>query len=268
MHKFFRALPKVLLGLSVCLLAEAQLVPNPPFTINRKITLAQANRGGRVDLDYDLTQWPVKSMVVTCYRYQGPQATSKVGEWTVPKGKGQQRLDFKKMPTSVYFFSCSLIDPEGKPMALEFRPVQLEYGGWSGRLRVEEAANKAATDPHAPLGSLPLQVDVEKQDWVFKVVPEALVVQPGAQATLTASLNSRPVAEQLEWHLEGPGKIMAVENFLCYYLADKKTSSGQRAVIRVFSPQHPQQMKQEIQVLITSEPIKTEAPTEPPKASE
>jgi hypothetical protein len=228
--------------------------------------MAQADRGGRVELDYDLTDWPVKAMVVTCYRYQGPQATTKVGEWTLPRGKGQQRLDFKKMPTSVYFFTCSLLDADNKPMDnLSFRPVQLEYGGWSGRLKLEEAAQKAARDPKAPLGALPMQVNAESQNWVFRVVPEALVVRPGGQATLAASLNSRPVVETLEWRLEGPGKIMPVENFLCYYQADKKSPSGQRAIIRVFSPQHPEQMKQEIQVLITTEAVKT---SDPVKSSE
>ena len=245
-------------GMLLCPATPAQPIPNPPFTINRKITLAQADRGGRVDLDYDLTGWPVKAMVVTCYRYQGPLGSTKVGEWTIPRGQGRERLDFKKMPSSQYVFTCTLLDAEDKPLALNFRPVQLEYGGWTGRLRVEEATQKiAANSTAAPLGPLSVQPQLDRQEWVFKVMPEAVVVKPGMQVTLTASLNARPVAENLEWHLQGPGKIMVVENFICYYLADKKTQSGQRAVIRVFAPQHPQQMKQEIQVLITNDAVKT-----------
>ena len=141
-------------------------------------------------------------------------------------------------------------------MPVAFRPVQLEYGGWSGRLRVEEATQGAELNTKAPFGPLP--VDAEgANEWVFKVMPEAVVVQPGVQATLTASLNSRPVVEILEWSLEGPGKIMVVENFICYYLADKKATSDQRATIRVYSPQHPAQMRQEIQVLVTPQAVKT-----------
>lgn len=243
----------ILLGSLLLTTAWPQPVPNPPFTINRKITMAQANRGGRVELDYDLTGWPVKSMTVTCYRYEGVKGTTAVRSWTYARGKGRDRLDFKKMPTAVYVFTCELTDANDRPMALNFRPVQLEYGGWSGRLRNEEAAKAAGANPNLPLGPMPDENDTSAE-WVFKVSPDALVVKPGTQATLTASLNSRPVAEPLEWRLEGPGKIMVVENFVCYYLANPKTPSGERAVIRVFAPQHPQ-LKQEIQVLVSTEAV-------------
>lgn len=250
--KYLGALLPVLFWLP----SGAQPVPNPPFTINRKVTLAQANKGGRVDLDYNLTGWPAKSMVVTCYRYQGPAGTTQVREWKFTQGQGRERLDFKNMPAAQYVFTCTLLDQADKPLPLDFRPVQLEYGGWTGRLRNQEATARAALDPKAPLGEVPVgQVSESNSEWVFKVSPEALVVKPGGQAVLAASLNSRPVVEELQWSLEGPGKIQVVENFLCYYRVDKQTPGGQRATIRVFSTQHPTAMKQEVQVLITQEPV-------------
>lgn len=244
---------RILLGLLLSLPVTAQPVPNPPFTINRKITLAEVNRGGRVELFYDLSQFPGYSLQVTCYRFLGPGGSPKVAEWTIPNGTGMKRLDFKKMPVSQYLFKGQLRDAQNQPVAMDFRPVQLEYGGWSGRLRVEEATQKAGNDPKAPLGAIPKQTE-ETREWDFKVTPDSLVVQPGGQANLAATLNSRPVAEELQWFLEGPGKLFIVENFIAIYRADKQIEGDQRATITVVAPNHPQ-MRQDIQVLVTREKV-------------
>jgi len=246
---------RLLLGLLLTLPSAAQPLAIPPFTINRKITLAEVNRGGRVELFYDLTQYPGYTLDVTCYRYQGPKGTEKVAEYSLPGGQGMQRLDFKAMPSSQYLFIGQLKDAQSQPVALSFKPVQLEYGGWTGRLRVEEATRKAAANPNAPLGVMPKQTE-EGNDYEFKVTPDALVVAPGGQATLQATLNSRPIVEELQWFLQGPGKLMVVENFIAYYLAEKGAEGDQRATITVFAPRHPQ-LRQDIQVLVTREPIKT-----------
>lgn len=246
---------RFLLGLLLTLPVTAQPVPNPPFTINRKITLAEVNRGGRVELFYDLSRYPGCSLQVTCYRFLGPGGSPKMAEWTIPGGTGMKRLDFKKMPVSQYLFKGQLRDAQDQPIALDFRPVQLEYGGWSGRLRVEEATRKASSDPHAPLGVLPKQTE-ETSEWDFKVTPDTLVVQPGGHADVAAYLNSRPVVEELQWFLQGPGKLVILENFIAVYTADKQTDGDQRATITVVAPRHPQ-MRQDIQVLVTRENVKT-----------
>ena len=245
---------RLLLALLLTLPAAAQPVANPPFNINRKITLAEANRGGRVELFYDLSQYPGCSLQVTCYRFLGPAGSPKVAEWSIPGGTGMKRLDFKKMPVSQYLFKGQLRDAQGQPVALEFRPVQLEYGGWSGRLRVEEATRKASSDPSAPMGVIPKQSE-ETSEWEFKVTPDSLVLQPGGQANVAAYLNSRPVAEELQWFLQGPGKLMIVENFIAIYTADKQIEGDQRATITVLAPRHPQ-LRQDVQVLVTREAVK------------
>lgn len=244
---------RLLLGLFLTLPLAAQPLPNPPFNINRKITLAEANRGGRVELFYDLSQYPGCSLQVTCYRFLGPDGSPKVAEWTIPNGVGMKRLDFKKMPVSQYLFKGQLRDGQDQPVALDFRPVQLEYGGWSGRLRVEEATRKASSDGNAPMGVVPKQME-ESSEWDFKVTPSSLVVQPGGQADVAAYLNSRPVVEELQWFLQGPGKLVVVENFIAIYTADKKIEGDQRATITVVAPRHPQ-FRQDIQVLVTRENI-------------
>lgn len=251
---------RFLLGLLLSFPVAAQLTPNPPFTINRKITLAEVNRGGRVEMFYDLTPYPGCSMTVSCYRYQGPKGSQKMAEWTVPQGTGMKRLDFKKMPSSQYLFKAQIVDANSQPVVMDFRPVQLEYGGWTGRLRVDESTRKASADPAAPFGVLPKQTE-DANEWEFKVTPDTLVVAPGGQASLAATLNSRPVAEELQWFLKGPGKLLVVENFVAYYVADKAGAGDQRATITVLSPRHPQ-LRQEIQVLVTSEQVK------PPSSSE
>lgn len=254
---------RLLLGLLLTLSAHPQALPNPPFTINRKITLAQVNRGGRVELFYDLSQFPGCSLQVTCYRFLGPDGSPKMTEWTIPGGTGMKRLDFKKMPVSQYFFKGQLLDAQNQPISMDFRPVQLEYGGWSGRLRVEEATRKAGSDPNAPMGVIPKQTE-DSSEWDFKVTPDAVVVQPGAQANLAATLNSRPVAEELQWFLKGPGKLVVVENFIAIYTADKQIDGDQRATITVVAPRHTQ-FRQEIQVLVTRENVQGQ---KEPKTSE
>jgi hypothetical protein len=251
---------RLLLGLLLTLPVAAQSLPLAPFTINHKITMAQVNRGGRVELFYDLSRYPGCTMMVTCYRYLGPGGSPKIAEWTIPAGTGMKRLDFKKMPISQYLFKAQLLDANQQPVAMDFKPVQLEYGGWSGRLRVEEAERKAASDPRAPLGVIPKQVE-EGGDYEFKVTPDAVVVAPGGQANLAATLNNRPVAEQLQWFLQGPGKLMVVENFIACYLADPKAEGDQRATITVLFPNHPQ-MRQDIQVLVTRENVVKGKPEE------
>ncbi|MFN8613876.1 MAG: hypothetical protein U0931_40455 [Vulcanimicrobiota bacterium] len=245
---------RLLLGLLLTLPVKAQSLPVAPFTINRKVTMAQVDRGGRVELFYDLSHYPGCSMVVTCFRYLGPGGSPKMAEWTVPAGAGMKRLDFKKMPVSQYIFKARLLDANQQPVAADFKPVQLEYGGWSGRLRVEEATRKASSDTRAPFGVIPQQTE-ESSDYEFKVTPEAVVVAPGGQANLAATLNNRPVAEELQWFLNGPGKLMVVENFIACYLADPKAEEDQRATITVLFPRHPQ-MRQDIQVLVTREKVK------------
>lgn len=236
--------------------AQAQPLPNPPFLINKKITAAQVDRGGRVDLDYDFRGFPAKTLVVTCYRYQGPAGTSAVQEWKLTAPKGKERLNFKEMPTSQYLFTGVLLDAQDQPLPLQFRPVQLEYGGWNGRLRVAEATQRASMQQEVPLGDARVVGD-EHSDYVFKVTPEALVVLPGRNAVLTATLNGRPVAEGLEWFLEGPGKLTVVENFTARYVAPKDAKEGERATIRVWVARQSQ-MRQTIQVLLSREaPEKT-----------
>lgn len=246
---------RLLLGLLLTLPVAAQSLPLAPFTINRKVTLAQVDRGGRVELFYDLRPYPGCSMQVTCFRYLGPAGSPKMAEWTIPPGTGMKRLDFRKMPVSQYLFKAQLIDANQQPIAADFKPVQLEYGGWSARLKVEEATRRASADPRAPMGVIPLQSE-DTSDFEFKVRPDALVVAPGGQANLAATLNNRPVAEELQWVLKGPGKLMVVENFIAYYLADPKAEEDQRATITVFFPRHPQ-IRQDIQVLVTREKVKT-----------
>lgn len=246
---------RLLLGFLLTLSAAAQPLPNPPFNINRKITLAEVNRGGRVELFYDLSQYPGCSLQVTCFRFLGPAGTPKMAEWTIPGGTGMKRLDFKKMPAAQYLFTGQLKDAQNQPVAMDFRPVQLEYGGWGSRLRVEEATREAATDPKAPMGVLPKQQE-DAGEWQFKVTPDAVVVQPGGQANLAATLNSRPVVEELQWFLQGPGKLIVVENFMAVYAADKKSDGDQRATITVVSPRNPQ-MRQDIQVLVTTENVQS-----------
>lgn len=245
---------RLLLGLLLTLPAMAQPLPNPPFNINRKITLAEANRGGRVELFYDLSQYPGCSLQVTCYRFLGPGGSPKVAEWTIPGGTGMKRLDFKKMPVSQYLFKGQLRDAQDQPVALDFRPVQLEYGGWSGRLRVEEATRNAASDPKAPMGVIPKQSE-ESSEWEFKVSPDSLVLQPGGQADVGAYLNSRPIAEEIQWFLQGPGKLVIVENFVAIYYADKQIEGDQRATITAVVSRHPQ-LRQDVQVLVTRENVK------------
>lgn len=236
----------------------AQPLPNPPFLINQKITAAQVDRGGRVVLDYDFRQFPAKTLVVTCYRYQGPKGTSAVQEWKLTAPKGKERLDFKEMPSSQYLFTGVLLDAQDQPLPLQFRPVQLEYGGWNGRLRVAEATQRAGAQQDVPLGDVRVSADADS-DYAFKVSPEALVVAPGRHATLTATLNGRPIVEALEWYLEGPGKLTVVENFTAHYVAPKDAKEGERATIRVLVARQSQ-MRQTIQVLVSREAPPAQSP--------
>lgn len=245
---------RLIAGVMLGQIGLAQPLPNPPFTINHRVRTAEVNRGGRVNLEYDTTPWANCRLVVQCFRYQGPQGTSKVADWTV-QGKGEQRLDFKKMPASQYLFTCTLQDPQGQEVPLAFRPVQLEYGGWSGRLRVAESTQRAALDPNAPLGMTTGLGQPEDAEYTFRVVPESLVVQPGSHAVLTATLNTRPVAEAVDWKLEGPGRLVIEENFICHYYADKD-AVGERATIHAYLAQHPQ-FHHQVQVLINRDAVKS-----------
>jgi len=231
--------------------ALAQPLPNPPFLINQKITAAQVDRGGRVVLDYDFRRFPAKTLVVTCYRYQGPAGTTAVQEWKLTSPHGKERLDFKEMPSSQYLFLGVLLDAQDQPLPWQFRPVQLEYGGWNGRLRVAEATQRASMQQDVPLGDARVTGD-EDSGYTFKVTPDALVVTPGRAATLTATLNGRPIVEALEWYLEGPGKLTVVENFMAQYVAPKDAREGERAIIRVLVSRQSQ-MRQTIQVLLSRE---------------
>lgn len=230
---------------------EAQPLPNPPFTINRKITAAQANRGGRVELDYDFRGLPAETLKVTCFRYRGPLGTEAVKEWLYKQPVGQDRLDFREMPSSQYLFTATLLDAQDQPLPYEFRPVQLEYGGWSGRLRVAEATRAKSQEPEIPFSDA-RAIATEDADYIFKVTPEALAVPPGRSAPLTATLNDRPIAEQLEWTLQGPGKLTVMENFTARYLAPKDAQEGERATLTVYVARQPQ-MRQTIQILISRE---------------
>lgn len=238
--------------------AAAQPLPNPPFTINRKITLAQVNRGGRVELMYDLRAYPGANLKVSCYRYQGPSGSQWVQDWTVSERQGKLKLDFTHFPSAQYVFRGTLINAQEQPLALAFRPVQLEYGGWTGRLRVDAATRAASDDSRAPLaGAAP--VAGADSDYVFEVTPNALVVPQSQTSQLTATLNKRPMAEILEWKLEGPGKLSVIENFVGIYTAPKGARNGERATIHVWAPQHPR-LRQSIQVLISSETVSTPQP--------
>ena len=244
-------------------LGWVQPVPNPPFTINGRITTAEVNRGGRVQLEYDLRPWGGSGLVVKCIRFRGPKGDESMREWTFTQLSGKERLDFKKMPPGQYLFTCQLLDAEKKPIEASFRPVQLEYGGWTARLRNYEATLEASRS-QPPLGEIPIAVQSQDSEYVFKVTPEALVVAPGTQAVLQATLNERPVAEMLEWSLVGPGKLQVVENFCCVYTCPKGTAPGERATIYCLGPQHPNILRQAIQILISNDPIKKPDSGTPP----
>jgi hypothetical protein len=244
-------------------MSGSQPIPNPPFTINGRITTAEVNRGGRVELLYDLRPWAGSALLVKCIRYRGPEGDQPMGEWTFRKDHGKERLDFKKMPSGQYLFTCQLLDADQKPLDFAFRPVQLEYGGWTGRLRNYEATRKAAHS-QPPLSQIPIVITAEETEYLFKVTPEALVVAPGSQTSLQATLNDRPVAENLEWTLVGPGKLQVIENFYCLYTCPKGVPSGERATIYCVGPQHPNILRQAIQVLISNQPL---SPSEPGEKS-
>lgn len=232
--------------------ALCQPIPPPPFTINRKLTLAQANRGGRVELDYDLTGVGAASMLLECYRFDGPKGGTRVRDWMLVQPRGHQRLAFNDMPPAVYYFKCSLRDSANQPIAANFRAVQLEYGGWSGRLRNERATQQAASQPGKPLDGIVVEPTVVEGDaYNFHVEPSALVVAPGRTGSLAAMLNQVLMAEPLAWKLEGPGRLVITENCLATYLADKG-GEGQRATIHVESQTHPN-LQADIQVLVSGQ---------------
>lgn len=248
------------LGLTLTMSGVSQPVADPPFTINRKITLASVNRGGRVELFYDLSRYPqARGLWVECFRYQGPKGESKVAEWRLPAPGGVERLDFKDFPASQYYFVGHLLDAQNQPVAQGFRPVQLEYGGWTGRLRVEEATARRPASNGVPWADISTQNGPQGGD-VFSVEPGALVVQPGKQAVMVARLNKAYMAEPLQWSLQGPGRLLVAENFVAYYQAEK-TKEPQRATIRVFSEVHPN-LRCEVQVLVTTESTVQTSPEE------
>lgn len=233
---------------------------DPPFTINRKITLAQVNRGGRVELEYDVSPYGAAGLRVTCFRFEGAKGTTEVQSWTLSQQRGKERLDFRQMPSSQYFFVGTLLNAEGKDLTAEFRPVQLEYGGWTGRLKVHQSTVAASRQPGS-FSQIETQVQSEEAS-IFHVVPDAVVVAPGKDARLTAMLNERYMVEPLQWSLEGPGRLLVAENCFALYQAPKGARSGERATIRVYSLVHPN-LNSQVQVLITTEPVSSPSAPQP-----
>lgn len=241
-------------ALATTLIVPSQPAADPAFTINRKITLASVNKGGRIDLRYDLSRYPAKTLVVECIRYQGPKGSSKVKEWRFTGPSGVAKLDFRDLPVSQYLFTSYLLDSQEQKLPLAFRPVQLEYGGWSGRLRVHESTMSRPASDNVPWADVSSQV-TGKEEYEFKVEPSALVVAPGRQGVLKATINNALAAEPLRWTLEGPGQLVVAENFLAYYQAEK-TDEEQRATVRVYSETNPR-YRYQVQVLVTTESVKT-----------